>query len=84
MAYLLGLTVILVVLVALAFAAWHVGFLIHRHHKLSRQLDERENKRLMAEDFAAIRRELNEALPFSFEEYSAKPKVLKRTNNEVD
>jgi hypothetical protein len=67
--FILVVCVIITIVVGLPIGAWHLIHVLRRKHRLEAQEDARQHARQVAEDFAAITKELTEGTTMDYQSY---------------
>jgi len=71
--FILGISLILIIVTGWCVGIWHVTHVIRRRHRLEREADEREHRKQLAADFAEIAKQVGGAGEFSFSDYVQEP-----------
>ena len=67
--FILALSVVLIIVTGVPIGVWHIVYTLRRKHRLESQADARAYARQMAEDFAAITKELSEGATMNYQDY---------------
>jgi hypothetical protein len=67
--FILALSVVLLMVTGVPIGVWHLVYTLRRKHRLESQADARANAKQMAEDFAAITKELSEGATMNYQDY---------------
>lgn len=67
--FIIALLILFTFLTGWILAIYHIIHVLKRRYRIEREADERQHKKQMAEDWAAVRKELSDGATLGFDEY---------------